>query len=443
METELSSIGPWLVYKNTDGYLIAINADGTGRKILSTDDSPDRLVADQGPYESYISPAPTGGLLAFRTAFGEANVKLTIVSLPEGKIFDVFPLLSSENEGDLLPVIFSTPVWSPSGRYLAFVGAMDGPSADVYMYDSEDKTTTQLTDGPSIAGKLHWSPDDKWILHEAISRINIMRPGKRATASVWAAAADGSEVKHLYDFPFQEESGLTGYQNLLGWISNDQFVVSFESPYDFSVNQAIIVDITKGEVLEIPQQGFSSIALDPTSKTFLMNVTSIDPSTGLDLQGQYLGSLEGDELQQIDDDLGYLIWYPELDHFFIEGYHTTKMINPEGEVRGDWPEVGVNLYPSPRHQRFASIDDKGVTIYELNGDVLQHISFDWIHEMYPWDLIWLPDSSGYYFKGSYTIGPGFDFYLVEEIGNEPILLASDFAAGSFPDPYPDLVWVMP
>jgi hypothetical protein len=62
---------------------------------------------------------------------------------------------------------------------------------------------------------------------------------------------------------------------------------------------------------------------------------------------------------------------------------------------------------------------------------------------YPWDLSWLPDSSGYYFKGNTTNGPGFDFYLVKEVGEDPVLITDDYAPASFPDPYPDVAWLVP
>lgn len=37
------------------------------------------------------------------------------------------------------------PVWSPDGRYLAFLGAIEGPSSDVYVYDTATDRVQRLT----------------------------------------------------------------------------------------------------------------------------------------------------------------------------------------------------------------------------------------------------------------------------------------------------------
>lgn len=445
VEAELSIEGPWLVYKNSDGYLVAINENGSGRKVLTTDASTNSLVESIGPYLTYMSPSPVGGLLAYRAASGETNVQLTILHLPDGSTVDEIPLMSPGNEEELLAVVAFDPVWSPSGRYLAFVGAIDGPSADIYLYDRQNGSIRWLTDGPNTAGMLQWSPDGKWIVHESISRIHFMRPGGRVTLAVWAASVDGSEVKKLYDFPYQEnvEPGVT--QVFHGWISDDRYVVTFESPYDYTVNKAYVVDVTKGDYVELlfPSSSYSGITLDPTSETLLMVFDSVELTQGAMPQGLYVAYLDGGEPNRISEELASPRWYPEIERFIVQGFDTAMIVNSDGEIEAEFSEIGLEIYPSPNGRWFGYYGNRALTIYSLEGDIIQRIPLDWMHTNHPLDLFWLPDSSGYYFKGDVTDGPGFNFYLVDEVGEVPVLITTDFAAASFPDAYPDVVWVLP
>lgn len=37
------------------------------------------------------------------------------------------------------------PLWSPDGRYLAIVGAIEGPSSDLYVFDTQTQRFQRLT----------------------------------------------------------------------------------------------------------------------------------------------------------------------------------------------------------------------------------------------------------------------------------------------------------
>ena len=55
---------------------------------------------------------------------------------------------------------YSNVAWQPGdGRLLAFTGAINGPTSDLYLYDTQSGEFTQLTDGPSQAIAPSWSPD--------------------------------------------------------------------------------------------------------------------------------------------------------------------------------------------------------------------------------------------------------------------------------------------
>lgn len=439
-EQELSRGGPWLVYRNADGYLVAIDQDGPGRKIISREDSPDKLVADICNFPSYISAAPTGGLVAFRTALGDNNLKLNIVHLPDGDLIKSIPLLSAENQGDLIAGVASSLAWSPSGRYLAFVGGSEGPSPDLYVYDSQLDAVERLTDGPNSAGQLHWSPDGTWIVHEEITQFPCMRPGRRKATAVWAAAADGSEVIKLYDFPPEAT-----YQYFLGWMTAERFLVGFFNPYDPFENKAYLLDISDAGYATLPYQQFSDIAFSPGENTVLFTITGDERPQVLD-PGLYLADLpEGDPVL-ISSDSGYPVWYPELDRFLVSDGNRTRLVAPRGDLKAVINGFGPWVYPSPDGAYFGAVADgyqnnPGVRIFSRSGGMIREIVFEHYQNHHPYDLFWLPDGTGFFLRGNESGGPGFDLYRVGGLEQEPVLVANDFAGGSFPGPYPDAVWV--
>ncbi len=49
--------------------------------------------------------------------------------------------------------------WSPDSTRLAFIAALDGDSADVYLFNPADNSVSRLSDEDGHAADLHWSPD--------------------------------------------------------------------------------------------------------------------------------------------------------------------------------------------------------------------------------------------------------------------------------------------
>lgn len=88
--------------------------------------------------------------------------------------------------------------WSPVGTHLAFVGALDGPSGDVYVVAVDGWQVRRVSDEPTHAFRLAWSPDGQWILHEG-SHVCYRAAGAAAAESTDASSVDGAIRYQVWD----------------------------------------------------------------------------------------------------------------------------------------------------------------------------------------------------------------------------------------------------
>ena len=87
--------------------------------------------------------------------------------------------------------------WSPDGGRLAFIGAQEGSSADLYEYYRVNGQVMRLTDGPDQAYRPLWSPDGAWIVHGAAGSFGS--GAGYGVTGFYAARADGGGIISLYD----------------------------------------------------------------------------------------------------------------------------------------------------------------------------------------------------------------------------------------------------
>jgi hypothetical protein len=184
-----------------------------------------------GPLPDALSPAE--GLFAYLTTsditgnFGNLpDLTLNVISLTGHGEAAAIPLTSplTEPGGEFPSDIQRAMVeqksfaWSPEGMRLAYIGAAQGPSADLYEYLRESGEAVQLTDGPDQAFAPQWSPDGLWIVHAAAATFGT--GAGIGVTGVYAARADGRGAFSLYDIP-----QYSGNEELLGWLDTDTAVM--------------------------------------------------------------------------------------------------------------------------------------------------------------------------------------------------------------------------
>ncbi|NTU63283.1 MAG: hypothetical protein HGB05_07745, partial [Chloroflexi bacterium] len=259
--------------------LAFVKLDGTGKTLLG---------AGSPSFDFNLGSAfaPRAGLLAINIGDnpftpdteGCCGLTLNLMDLPANTMRVITPLFSPEMQQALQATISAgernaaveagiavvensdTLAWSPDGRYLAFIAAIDGPSSDVYSYDRETGQINRLTDGLNQAARLFWSPDSQWIIHEEVESFGT-GAGWNVKA-VWAAAPDGSGNRKLYDTEF------SGDEVFVDWASPDTFLVYSWTP--IGLQNVRLVDLDTGETQRIgPEFPVQALAFDPESQTQL------------------------------------------------------------------------------------------------------------------------------------------------------------------------------
>jgi len=172
--------------------------------------------------------------------------------------------------------------WSNNGRYIAFAGEMDGPTWDLYVYNTQDRSISRLSSGIENIVNISWSPEGDYILHT--SAWDVCMGGCERW---WIARSDGSDVWEL-DVP-----GNTVY----GWVTNEMFSTTNHTngPGLLTLNN---VDILANEATSVWPHQFYSYKFDSISGKAGINVETWGDLPG----GFYLYDYLTGELDRIFED---------------------------------------------------------------------------------------------------------------------------------------------
>jgi len=331
--------------------------------------------------------------------------------------------------------------WSPDGRYLAFVAAIDGPSADVYAFDSLTSAVLRLTDGPGQPVLMGWSPDSRRVVHMEVEFEYGEHGPEYDPVAVWAASVNGDPARYLYT----SQGTLGESEALLGWRSGSEILVAERDEFA-NLRRLGQADVQSGAYKLLYSGRVMNAAVDPISGTvaFMPYVaeyftepaaTEPDRDQGSDLPGGiYLLRRGSDRPQQLDYDDWDLVfesleWIPEVDRFFA-AWSVTLSFTADGQVGEVFPEHYIpQASPDGKWLVFRSPPHfPGIAVYTPDGDLAYEFA-----GMTVYDIVWKRDSTGVYL---YSPEFGLRFFSPSQHSYETLNAAPAIISGSLRLIYP-------
>jgi hypothetical protein len=232
---------------------------------------------------------------------------------------------------------------------LAFMGAINGSTSDLYTYDFSADKIKQLTSGSSQAVNPIWSPDGKYILHSGGSWIPPFGGailGYTRLDGVWAVnVTDGTVLN--------EPKPKSINNHFVTWQDNTHYITYDDDDTCFSKNLHTVDVISKQSSLIMKKSFYYEIASSPDNQSFLLSGAagcsdSIGEGTFLLLAGQSTPT------KLIDKRAYQIDWLPESGVF--QAY-------PEGLFTAD----GKTHYESPVYDKsfHPAISKKGYQAWEV------------------------------------------------------------------------------
>jgi hypothetical protein len=381
----LNPTGPYVIFFTGTGIWIT-NPDGSFPTKISD------YELNRG-LDMHKALSPQGDRLALVTS-NEAGLDLVILDIPSGKTETITHLIDSvpPDEYDATSANsfatyaiqdFDSVAWQPgSGRFLAFIGATNGPTADLYLYDAQTGEITQLTDGPSQAFMPVWSPDGQYILHFGVSWVPpfggaILGPNQ--LDGVWSVRASDGKIITL--------PKNNGFPHFIGW-KDDTHYITYDSTDSVECPSENLrsVNVVSGEITSLMQASFDYyIAQSPENGNILFSsVEECDNSLG---EGIFLLSPDQTNPRRLSDKETFDIeWMPESRLFYT---YPEGLFSADGKIHYESPVYDNSYTPAVSKQGFqaweAVENNKAhVVVRVLGGDwqAIDSLSAD--------ELIWDP-----------------------------------------------------
>ncbi|MCE9644995.1 MAG: hypothetical protein K8S20_03265 [Chloroflexi bacterium] len=337
----LNTSGPYVLFSGSSGIWIT-NPDGSFPTKISD--------LDIGMQNLRRALSPGGDRLALVTV-NDQGMDLVEVRIPGGETKLIAHLLSVTPE-ELMDAVsrkaivsyaitgfYDNAVWQPGeGRLLAFVGAINDPTSDLYVYDSQTGEITQLTNGPSQAIDPNWSPDGKYILHFGVSWVPPFGGaigGANHLDGAWSVRVSDGQV---IDLP-KPKSIMDDFS---GWLDDSHYITYDSDPECYSRNLRS-VDVANGQSVPLmPYSFYYDVAQSPENQALLFSTTSgCADSPG---EGIFLLPAGQTTPTRLGDTLAYEVsWLTESGVFQA---YPVALFSPDGNKRYEPPVPDSSYHPA-------------------------------------------------------------------------------------------------
>ena len=434
-ENGLNPTGPWLVFITGENLqrnqIWAANPDGSDMIVLADD----ALIS--GTRAPWLMPqiSPNGRYIAYiELQESPLQAFLHIIELPSGSNKKIVMLYDETQIGfhqDILDTILyqaSSLAWSPDGRTLAFIGALEGGTADLFIHIPDEQSVARLSDGPSQAYMPVWSADGKNILHTATSlfhRGEGYSPYMFTPDGLWTYQVDRGTIASI-PWPFGSEPEYITYSP---WHDSTFIFSGNGSPCEDS--NGCWLDVVSGDKGSFP---FPIIVYAISQDTGSLLATFFNTTMPSDDAGTYLFTPENPTGTRLfTEELENIQWLEKAGVFAGRVFTVPELrllyISPSGEVVDtlEWGVPGeyMNLAASPDSSRtawyrYVDAFETGLWLgLEGTGMLELRPIFDGaVH-----DAVWSPDSNWLFFVVDAYTGQQADtaqgLFVVDRDGQNP------------------------
>lgn len=307
--------------------------------------------------------------LLAKVKFGgtETVSTLFIYELPSMKVRERIPLIQLPNVNchekerpDICRMSNSLVIWSPDGRYLAFSVVGESASTDLYVYDSVNRTTRQLTSDPEWIYSFWWSPDTNLILFTELLTADY----NSCVTSVSVVSRVNGQIKQIYkpaENPVMPDGNISACeQGLYEWVSNTKFLISdggVRTIHDTGASNMRLVDANTGEVKVVFDERIDKVALDEQKK--VMAIYTIGGNK-YEL-GTYLVPIARPTPQFVMAENGYANWDETLQLFTAPDASNCKDQPHTITVFDTSAKISCMQQPTPERQPTLTADQRNVS----------------------------------------------------------------------------------
>ncbi|MEN8242282.1 MAG: hypothetical protein ABFS17_10205 [Chloroflexota bacterium] len=354
-------------------------------------------------------------LFYFTGSIEEKNLTLNLMNLPDQMNIVIANLLSNNYPDDLLesidPLVFANPeeievypeleswdvvadtqqtfrdflgtaAWSPDGKYLAFIGQMDGPSTDLYVCDLEENEILRITADENLIGRFKWSPKGEEILFEYF----------------WPGFPIQGRSLHIADISDRNLSNPVTFREgsfwyLMDWFSDTEILTTQAN--DGAPNSGLqAFDFKAGKLTTLWPNYFSESAINQANRTVLLHgylEYNYDANEELD-KGLYYVDADGNWELVLDSYAVPHTWNGLKTDFLVRTREATYTFSPEnGLVELVKFGFEVSMIISPDSSWVIFINNDSTQIFGNNDHLVLEIPSQ------IFSVLWGPNSTGFFY----------------------------------------------
>ena len=359
LSDKLSPAGPWLIYPAEDG-LWAANADGSGLTQVFYYPVMAWSVSPRGREVMIISasePYLYQGLTLWRLSFPGAQL-VAVTALTNDETEPAAGAGPGDPALEAARAMVEQPnlAWSPDGQTLAFIGAMQGSTADLYTYSLLTGKITRLTDGPSQAYNPIWSPNGTAIVHFGVNTFGTGAGFDMAGG--WVVRVADGEVFTLYGQP-ADSAG----EDALAWLDEQTLLLASWDPICGPKDVRAYNYKTQNSTPRVSGYVYEPLAAPDGSLLYQYSADYQTFCSVTNPPGIYiLPAADANPTLAVPNGLGQARWEPAIGAFLVQTEAGLIQIRPNtAQQTLPAPSDSFPVFaPNPQHWAWA--DDGGVWV---------------------------------------------------------------------------------